>query len=344
MIVLLILIACAAAALFAFTRLGVRRIERRFPAIGERFDVGGYSLHAVHMPKPEGADLPPVVFIHGASGNLRDPLGAFSTLLAGRAEMLFVDRPGHGYSDRGVAANEWPDGQARAIATLMRRKGIEKAIVVGHSFGGAIAASFAVALPEMTAGLVFIAPATHPWPGGVAWYNTLTRRPFLGRLFAGLVALPAGLALIGDGMRSVFAPNPMPRDYVETAPALVLRPRSFRANAIDLSNLYDHVSRMAGRYGEISARTVIVTGDSDTVVLPDLHSRGLYRDIAGSELVWVRNLGHKPDYVAGDLCIAAIEKAAGRDRDLQAMAREVELRLGAKATSEAPRMPGQKAA
>lgn len=344
MLVFLVLILAAAAALFVFTQYRVRRIEQRFPVIGERLDVGGYRLHAVHVPEPDGADLPPLVFIHGASGNLRDPLCAFRKLLSGRAEMLFVDRPGHGYSDRGGPNNAWPDGQARAIAALMRRKGIDRAVIVGHSFGGAIAASFAIAFPKMTAGLVFLAPATHPWPGGVAWYNTLTRRPVLGRLFANLVALPAGLALIDDGMRSVFAPNPMPADYIGTAPALVLRPRSFRANAIDLANLYDHVSRTADRYREIAAPTVIVTGDRDGVVLPDLHSRGLHRDIAGSELVWVRNLGHKPDYVAGELCVAAIEKAAGYDRDLQAIAEAVERRLRQAAHHEPVDVPGQQAA
>ena len=41
----------------------------------------------------------------------------------------------------------------------------------------------------------------------------------------------------------------------------------------------------------------------------------------------VRNLGHKPDYVANDLAIAAIEKLAGKDRDLQQMAETVSQRI-----------------
>jgi hypothetical protein len=61
-----------------------------------------------------------------------------------------------------------------------------------------------------------------------------------------------------------------------------------------------------------------------------LHSLGLNRDIRQSELVWVKRLGHKPDYVATDLVIAAIEKVAGMDRDLQKIARDVEHRLAPK--------------
>ncbi|TJW70244.1 MAG: alpha/beta hydrolase, partial [Mesorhizobium sp.] len=54
---------------------------------------------------------------------------------------------------------------------------------------------------------------------------------------------------------------------------------------------------------------------------------GLERDVSGAELVWVRNLGHKPDWVAPDLVVGAIEKVAGKDIDLQAMAGMVEERI-----------------
>jgi len=59
----------------------------------------------------------------------------------------------------------------------------------------------------------------------------------------------------------------------------------------------------------------------------EIHSLGLARDIAGAELVWVDNLGHKPDWIAPDLVVAAIEKVAGRAVDLQAAARAVEARI-----------------
>ncbi|PWV97242.1 pimeloyl-ACP methyl ester carboxylesterase [Hoeflea marina] len=330
MIILLSLLFMLMAALFVFTRLKVRQIEARYPPIGRMVDVGGYALHVVHVAAPAGADLPPLVFVHGASGNLRDQMAAFLKPLAGRAEMLFVDRPGHGYSERGGSDNDTPGGQARSIAAAMRKLGIDRAILVGHSFGGAITASFALEEPEMTAGLVFLAPATHPWPGGLAWYYGLTATPVIGQIFANTLALPAGLMALQTGVKCVFAPNPLPASYLEeTAPALVLRPGEFRANAIDVDGLKAYVAGVASRYTEIAAPTVIITGDSDPVVLADIHSTGLDRDIADSELVWVENMGHKPDYVATDLAIAAIEKVAGRPRDLQAMARAVGRRIAA---------------
>lgn len=328
MIYLVLALALLLAGLVTWSQVKAREIEAMYPPIGEMIDVGGYSLHALHVPRPGTADLPPLVFIHGASGNLRDQLVPFGRELEGRAEMLFIDRPGHGWSERGGSENNTPDGQAEAIARAMRAKGISRAIIIGHSFGGAIAASLALGHPEMTAGLVFLAPATHPWPGGIAWYYGLTSTPLIGPLFAHTLALPAGLTRIDSGSACVFAPNPTPGDYVtQTGPALVLRPAAFRNNAVDVHNLKPYATRVAPRYSEITAPTVIITGDSDSIVLAHIHSEGLARDIEGAELLWIRNLGHKPDHVTPGLAVKAIEKVAGFPVDLKAAAVAAEAAL-----------------
>jgi hypothetical protein len=107
----------------------------------------------------------------------------------------------------------------------------------------------------------------------------------------------------------------------------VLRPGAFRANAIDVEGLYRHALVIAPRYKEIKAPTVVISGNRDTVVYEEIHSAGLARDIPGAEMVWVDNLGHKPDWIAADLAVAAIEKVAGKPADLQAAARAVEARI-----------------
>lgn len=316
------------AAAIGYSSYKARQFERAYPNVGELIDVGGYRLNSLHIPRPETVDLPPVVFIHGASGNLLDQTGAFLRPLQGRAEMLFVDRPGHGYSERGGPENAIPSGQAAAIARLMEKRGIEKAIIVGHSFGGAIAAAFGVHYPEKTAGLLFLAPATHPWPGGIDWYYHVATAPVLGWLFNHALVVPMGLRRLEQGTLNVFRPNLRPSDYIaSTGPSLVLRPDTFYNNAADFTRLHAYLEAESHRYPEIAAPTVIITGDSDDIVWEHLHSQGLARDIAGSELVKIRGVGHKPDYLATDVAIAALEKIAGLPRDLQAAARVAEARL-----------------
>jgi pimeloyl-ACP methyl ester carboxylesterase len=242
--------------------------------------------------------------------------------------MLFVDRPGHGYSERGGPANARPDGQADAIVRLMDKRGISRAIIVGHSFGAAIAASLALHHPERTEGVVLLAPATHPWPGGVDWHITFATLPFVGWFFANTAVIPLGLGRIDRVTQTIFWPNPRPTDYIaNTAPHLVLRPATFLNNAVDVANLHAYVTQMSPRYAEISAPTVIITGDQDGIVLADIQSRGRAASIKGSELLWISNLGHKPDYVVTDLVVAAIEKISGKPRDLQEVARRAEARL-----------------
>jgi pimeloyl-ACP methyl ester carboxylesterase len=315
-------------ALVGVTRVGVWLIERRNPPVGQFMAIDGAAIHYVHAPAPAQADLPPIVFIHGASANLNDQMVPLRPLLQGRAELLFFDRPGHGWSARG-SQNETPDGQAATLAALMDRLGIDKAIIVAHSFGGATATAFARAFPRKTAGLVFLSPATHPWPGGkTSWYYDVAKLPVLGRLFTETLAWPAGTARIAAATECVFSPNKVPGGYLARAEIpLVLRPNAFRSNAIDVAGLYDYALQAAPHYNEIKAPTVVISGDRDTVVFARIHSVGLERDIAGAQLVWVHNLGHKPDWIAPDLVVAAIEKVAGRVVDLEAAARKVEARI-----------------
>lgn len=311
------------------TRVSDAVIGRRHPPVGSFAEVGGTSMHYVHLKPGHDTALPPVVFLHGATGNLKDQLVPLRPLLEGRAELLFLDRPGHGWSDRGPPSNAGLDGQSDTIAALMAHLGIERAILVGHSFGGAIAATFALRHPDRTAGLVFLAAASHPWPGGTtSWEYDLANMPVLGFVLSETLVWLAGILRIRAAARCVFAPNRMPDDYLQKASIpLILRPKVFRANAEDVDKLYDNLEAVSPRYHEIVAPTVVVSGNRDTIVYEEVHSLGLVRDIPDAELVWVDNLGHKPDWIAADLAAAAVEKVAGLPVDLAAAAAAVEARI-----------------
>ena len=324
------------------TRIGVWLIEKRNPPTGKFLTVRDTRMHYVHVPA-ENPSLPPVVFIHGASGNLLDQMLPIRGELQGKAEMLFLDRPGHGWSRRGPD-NATPDKQAHTIAALMHEVGIDKAIIVGHSFGGGVTATFALEHPEKTLGLVFLSAASHPWPGGgTSWYYDLTATPVIGYLFSETLSLPAGWLRMTAATDCVFAPNPVPDGYNQDAAIeLVLRPSAFRSNAVDVKSLFPHVSKVASRYGEIKAPTVVISGDSDTVVYEEIHSVGLERDIPGAELIWIKNLGHKPDWTAPDLVAAAVAKVAGEDVDLNALAAAVEARIAGQAFGPIERCKDEK--
>lgn len=311
------LIALSIVALAALASHGVaRRWTRLFPAVGAKVTVDGVALHYVDRPadpsQPTPADGLPVLFLHGASGNLLDPYMAFGDQLRGR-RLIFIDRPGHGHSERGGVASSSPIRQAALVKGVLERIGVDRVLVVGHSLGASVAAAFALRYPEMTAGLVFVSPASHPWGGHLPWYHRLTRIPVLSTVFVHALALPIGLALMPAMVKSTFAPQPAPERYMRRIGGyLVLRPSSFRANSRDVNDLDQHLAAMAPSYHNIHAPTVIVTGDSDPVVWAEIHAEGLHRDIAGSRLVVLPGVGHMPHHTATATVIAAIEEVAAK--------------------------------
>ena len=205
-----------------------------------------------------------------------------------------------------------PWGQAAIISDLLEHLAIDKAIIIGHSYGGSVAASFAVNHPDQTAGLVFVAPATHPWPGGdVTWYYDVTNIPVIGRIFSETLAVPAGQKLYHDGVKGVFKPQKVPDNYEElSATRLVLRPGVFRNNAKDVSSLFEAVTTISPKYPQISVPTSIITGDSDDVVLANIHSIGLENDIEGAKLIWLKGVGHSPIWTNRDTVIEEIERVS----------------------------------
>lgn len=311
--ILFLALIAIALSLFVLTQYLANLVAKNHPATGEIAVLGDVRLHYKDIDATTNSDLLPMIFIHGASGNLRDLEEPLAKKLAGRGRMIFIDRPGHGYSSRGNAYDiHLPWGQAKTVSELLKHLNIEKAIIIGHSYGGGVAASFAVNHPEQAAGLVFLAPATHPWPGaGVTWHYDVTNIPFLGYLFSELVAVPFGHLVFEDGVSGVFKPEKIPANYLaRTGVKILLRPDVFRNNAADVGSLYDGVVEISPRYGEIKAPTSIITGDMDDVVLANIHSTGLESQIEGSKLIWLKGAGHSPAWSNADIVIEEIERVS----------------------------------
>jgi pimeloyl-ACP methyl ester carboxylesterase len=290
------------------TAVGVAQLERAHGPAGRFLPVDGGRLHVVDLAPAQPSDLTPVVLLHGASGNLEDQRLSLGNALAAKRRVIVVDRPGHGFSDRlGGKADASPGRQAALIAQALAGLGVERAVIVGHSWAGALACAMALDFPERVAGLALLAPVTHPWPGGISWYYALASKPVVGRLFARTCAFPLGSLLIATAVATVFEPQIPPADYLRRAATrLVLRPREFIANAQDVAVLKDFVTAQAPRYAAITAPTVIISGDHDDTVHIETHARAAVKMIPGAKLTVLAGIGHMPHHVAVGSIIAAI--------------------------------------
>jgi len=301
------------------TQAGVIVLQHRFPAKGKAIEVTGATLNVLDIgPEDAAKDTardaagPPIVLIHGASSNLeamRRPLG---DSLAARHRVILIDRPGHGWSSTAGEEASTPAAQGRMIEEALKKLDTGPVILVVHSWAGALGARMALDYPARVAGLVMLAPVAYPWPGGVGWYNELVTKPVIGPLLTYTVTLPLGYFLTERGARNVFLPQVMPDGFVaNTATPLLLRPHEFLANARDLVRLKQAVTELAPRYSEISAPTVVISGDVDKTVSTNIHSRPFAAAVRNARLIVLPGVGHMVQNAAPDLVIREIEAVMG---------------------------------
>ncbi len=258
--------------------LAAARATRRFPPTGIFVPVTGGRLHLRDFAPAGGGFIGPertIVMLHGASCNLLALTLPLAGPLSQRFRVIAIDRPGHGHSDRpGGRDSASITRQAALIAEAMAAAGAPRAIILAHSFSGALALTLAMDHPERVAGLVLLSPVSHPWPGGIDWTYHAGSLPVIDGLFSRLMLAPGAAFTMQAGVRSVFAPQQPPPDYVnKTALPLLLRPQEFMANAQDVAGLADHVAERSKHYGTIQAPTLVISGDEDRIVYTSITRR-----------------------------------------------------------------------
>jgi pimeloyl-ACP methyl ester carboxylesterase len=291
-----------------WTQYIAARVSSQFPPQGTFVPVTGGRLHLRDIGPRDAPPERTLILIHGASGNhlaLLQPLGPY---LRERYRIIAIDRPGHGHSDRpNGRADASPTKQAGMISEAMSAIGAPRALILAHSFGGAVGTALAIDHPERVAGLLLLGPATHPWPGGIAWYYPIASHPIFGWLFSHIIAVPGASLFLDAGLDEVFQPQIKSKTYAdETALKLLLRPANFMANAQDVAGLLAHVTSRAGSYGRITAPVVIISGDKDKTVSTTIHSIPLAQE-TGAKLIIMPDVGHMPHHADTALVVREIE-------------------------------------
>jgi pimeloyl-ACP methyl ester carboxylesterase len=269
--------------------------------LGQFVSVNGQRLH--YVSKGSGR---PVVFIHGNPGSHQD----YSMEVLGRAAQSYrafaFDRPGHGYSERHNGAAATVEVQARLLREALRKLSIEKPLLVGHSWGGAMALAAALKYEEELSGLVLLAPAAYPSDSN-EWWTVVPHIPWLGNLLVKLFAPLIGRGIVRESLKEAYHPEPVQEDYLRSAAVLWTRPEQVKACAADDRSLNDSLKVLSERYAEIRLPVVIVAGDSDLLLEPNSQSHRLHQTIPGSELVVLQRTGHQIPQTRPESVINAIE-------------------------------------
>jgi len=309
--------AAVLAGLALVNHAAARRAERRHPARGHFIEVDGVRLH--YTDRGNG---PPILLLHGnaVSGDDYDTSGIVARLLE-RHRVIIFDRPGFGHSERPRGRLWTAMEQAELLHKAMRQLGIERPVVVGHSWGAIVALSLAVRHPADTAGLVLLSGYYH-WtlrpdvllvvPGAIPGLGDLLRytvSPLLGRLLMPLLK------------RGMFSPAAIPARFrAEYSDAMALRPSQIRATSADGALMIPGALQLRGDYASLPMPVTIMAGKGDKVVFAR-RARRLQAEIPGSVLHILEGVGHMIHHSAPRQVAAAIaEVAAAADAESPATA------------------------
>jgi pimeloyl-ACP methyl ester carboxylesterase len=306
------LAACAPAATGDDAVSPPSRDASAYPPTGRFVQAGGTRVH-VYEAAAGRTDAPTVILIHGASGNSRDFSFDLTDRLDETYRVLAMDRPGLGHTPPLHGRGESPFEQAALLDAAAEELGVERALVVGHSYGGAVAMAWALEHPGRVAGVVSLAGATMPWPGGLGPWYTIASSGIGGATVVPLVSALAPPAVARNAIESVFAPQKPPDGYAQyIGIGLSLRPETLRSSARQVNVLKPYITAMAERYHQLEVPVEVVHGTADTIVPMKIHGARMVELIPDARLTPLEGVGHMPHHARPEVAVSAIDRVAGR--------------------------------
>jgi pimeloyl-ACP methyl ester carboxylesterase len=216
-----------------------------------------------------GGQGPAVLLLHGWGGAIESFAPVLDDLHRSHTVVAF-DLPGFGKSS--LPPTTWGSADyAHLTLQVMERLKLERAHLIGHSFGGQVAMQLAATAPERVGKLVLVCSA-----------GIRTRPTLATRLKRAAARLAKGLAAyggrIGARLRAAIYRQVQSRDYANAGP---LRPTLVRVITEDLTPLLPR----------IQSPTLVVWGAQDRDV-PLAAGQVMERLIHGAQLVVFENAGH----------------------------------------------------
>jgi pimeloyl-ACP methyl ester carboxylesterase len=270
-------------------------------------EVNGVTVHYKEMGQGE----PVFILLHGFGASefsWREVMEPLST--SGR--VIAYDRPAFGLTERPLDGN-WTgtnpygvQGNVELLDGLMDELGVDKAILVGNSAGGEIAAAYAIEHPERVQGLVLVDPAVGNGQGSrfPRWTLSLMALPQIRNLAPLLVRNIAG-EMGNDTIRLAW------HDPSRIDPEVYNGyRRSLKADNWDKALYEFTIAGSTDNYSEhladLTMPVLIMTGDDDRIV-PTGQSIQLSREIPGSELVVLKDCGHVPQEECPDQFMTSMQ-------------------------------------
>ncbi len=244
----------------------------------------------VHYQEAGKSDSPVVILIHGfASSNLVWSKVLLELAAAG-FRVIAPDLLGYGYSDKPKQLHYTITRQSQMVVSFMRELEIDTAVMVGSSYGGAVAATVALDHPELVDKLVLVGAVTNNRPTRYMLMR-LFGSPIIGDILSPL--LVGSRRLLRRRMKRVYDRHSWAMDEKRVdARHIPLRTRGAHRAIIRTVRRWD-AERVSRDAHTMTRPTLILWGENDREVSVE-DGRRIHDQIPGSRLFVFRECGHLP--------------------------------------------------
>jgi pimeloyl-ACP methyl ester carboxylesterase len=244
----------------------------------------------VHYQEAGAEDAPAMILIHGFISSTLIWSNVFLPLAESGFRVIAIDLPGYGYSDKPADGRYTIEAQAQTVLGVMDRLGIQQAIVIGASYGGAVAATMALDAPDRVERLILVGAVSND-DAKKKLLLRISRLPLVGDVVTPLFL--GSRWVLRKRMEEMYRRIGVPIDehmlaarhhLLETASmqrAMIRTVRNWSANRIQRDAAL------------IRQPTMLVWGEDDTHIPLDEAFR-LRDAIPGARLIIFRNCGHLP--------------------------------------------------
>ena len=246
---------------------------------------GGVRLHVREWGR---ADRPPILFIHGWSQNHMCWDKQYESPLRDEFRLVAYDLRGHGMSEAPPGPGPYTDAALWAddLAAIIDRLGLERAVLVGWSYGAFVICDYVRAYNQEQVGAIdFVGGAVKLGPTA---FGALLGPGFLDH-FADATSddLPTNIRAL-RGLVRAFGAQPLPTEDAESLLAAGMTvPARVRANLAAREIDEDDV------LGTLAVPLLVTHGREDTVVLPAM-AQHVLGACPVAEASWYDGVGHVP--------------------------------------------------
>ena len=256
--------------------------------------VHGVRLHYLRR----GRGLP-LVLLHG-NGSTAEDFEASGIIERSKEsfDVIAFDRPGFGRTLR--SDRNWtPSAQADLFAAALKQMGVDRYVVLGHSWGTLVALQLALRYARDVAGLVLLSGYYYPKVRPAIVFGAAPALPVAGTVLRNTLLPPLVRIAWPVFLRIAFGPTKAPAAFRTRMKHLASRPSQLAAVAAEAAFLLSE-AMVRRDYGSVAVPTAILAGLEDNLIDAQRQAAALHQVIPASFMETLPAAGHMLHHSAPD--------------------------------------------